>query len=196
MYACRLSSEASLWSTQLSSGVGEVWEFLYLAVTSEGTQGGISLHGRISCQFDQQRPPAHMCFTLCTHRVLLADYFSFPVEEHEEWLWDGYGNTEGISPEDQEAWSLIFIAACFPVLQKLPAGVGNPFVTKGCSFGEVLLNRESGGWFVPLLQEVVLAYQYLCTKWLCITFCTGTFEFKAVALSSKYVHFSSVHHTL
>jgi len=65
MYACRLSSEASLWSTQLSSGVGEVWEFLYMAVTSEGTQGGISLVELVASLTSRDR--LHICALLCAH---------------------------------------------------------------------------------------------------------------------------------
>ena len=36
----------------------------------------------------------------------------------------------------------------FVTLQKFPADVGNPFVTKGCSFREALRNKESGAFVI------------------------------------------------
>ena len=36
----------------------------------------------------------------------------------------------------------------FVTLQKFPADVGSPFVTKGCSFREALRNKESGAFVI------------------------------------------------
>ena len=35
----RLSKEGKLWHNQLKDGVGKAWEFLYVAVSQEATQG-------------------------------------------------------------------------------------------------------------------------------------------------------------
>ena len=50
MCLCRIHPAAPLWHSELSGGVGQVWECLYLAVVSEETSTQSGKEGQLMCQ--------------------------------------------------------------------------------------------------------------------------------------------------